>query len=81
MQRFVFALALVVMCTAPLDAATTKAEAKKLIAEFGLPETPEGMLAFLNVSSPESVKLLEAYLALGFRADREVTYRADATRR
>lgn len=77
MKRLVFAVALVFLCTPSLDAAMTKAEAKKLIAEFGLPETPDGMLAFLNVSAPESVKLTEAYLTLGVRADREITYEAD----
>ena len=77
MKRLVFAVALVFLCAPSSDAAMTKAEAKKLIAEFGLPETPEGMLAYLNVSAPESVKLLEAYLTLGFRADREITYQAD----
>jgi ankyrin repeat protein len=77
MRRLGFAMALLFLFSAPLHAAMSKDEAKKLIAEFGLPETPEGMLAFLNVSSPESVKLLEAYLTLGFRADREITYQAD----
>ncbi|MGZ5445644.1 MAG: ankyrin repeat domain-containing protein [Thermoanaerobaculia bacterium] len=77
MKRFGFAVVLLVLCTASVDASMSKAEAKKLIAEFGLPETPDGMLAYLNVSSPETVKLLEAYLTLGVRADREITYQAD----
>ena len=80
MKRFGFAVVLLVLCAASAHAAMTKAEAKKLIAEFGLPETPDGMLAYLNVSSPDAVKLLEAYLALGVRADREIAYQADGNR-
>lgn len=80
MKRLGFAVVLSILCTVSVHAAMTKAEAKALIAEFGLPETPEGMLSFLNVSSPESVKLLEAYLTLGVRADREIAYQADGDR-
>jgi ankyrin repeat protein len=80
MKRFGFAVVLLILCTASVHAAMTKAEAKKLIAEFGLPETPDGMLVFLNVSSPDSVKLIEAYLTLGVRADQEITYEADGNR-
>ena len=52
----------------------TKAQAKKVIAEHGLPETADGMLAVLNTSMPTAPLVVEAYLALGTRADREITY-------
>lgn len=77
MKRFGFAVALLVLCAASADAAMTKAEAKKLIAEYGLPETPDGVLAILNTSMPDAPKLVEAYLTLGLRADRAITYQAD----
>lgn len=77
MNRLAMAVAVALLCSGPLEAAMTKAEAKKLIAEYGLPETGEGMLAFLNVSSPDSPRLIEAFLTLGIRADQPVTYLAD----
>lgn len=55
----------------------SKAEANKLIAASGLPKTGEGMLAILNVSAPDTPKLVEAFLTLGIPADREITYAAD----
>jgi ankyrin repeat protein len=55
----------------------TKAQAKKLIAEHGLPETPDGMLAVLNTSMETAPLIVQAYLTLGVRADREITYEAD----
>jgi ankyrin repeat protein len=77
MKRAVLAVALFFLCTASVDAAMTRAEAKKLIAEFGLPETFDGVLGILNTSMPEAPKLVEAYLVLGLRPDREITYQAD----
>jgi ankyrin repeat protein len=77
MKRLALAVALSLFCGGPLEAAMTKAQAKKLIAEYGLPETGEGMLAFLNVSSEDSPKLIEAFLTIGIRADQPVTYVAD----
>jgi ankyrin repeat protein len=77
MRRIAFAVAFLFLCTSSSHAAMSKATAKKLIADFGLPETGEGMLAILNTSMPESVGLVEAFLTLGIRADREVTYAAD----
>ncbi len=80
MKRFGFAVALVFLWTAPVHAAMTTAAAKKLIAEHGLPETFDGVLSILNTSMPEAPKLVEAYLTLGLRADREITYQADGDR-
>ena len=80
MKRFGFAVALLVLCAASAGAAMTKAEAKKRIAEYGLPETPDGVLAILNTSMPDAPKLVEAYLTLGLRADRAITYQADGDR-
>lgn len=77
MKRLQLAVVLLFLCAMPAGAAMSKAEAKKLIAEWGLPETGEGLLAPLNISSPEAVKLVDAFLTLGIRADREVTYVAD----
>jgi len=77
MRRAVLAVALFFLCTASVDAAMTRAEAKKLIAEFGLPETFDGVLSILNTSMAEGPKLVEAYLVLGLRADKEITYQAD----
>jgi uncharacterized protein len=77
MKRLELAVLLLFLCTIPVHAAMSKAEAKKLIAEWGLPETAEGMLAPLNISSPDAVKLVEAFLTIGVPADREVTYVAD----
>ena len=76
MRRIAFAVAFLFFCTVSADA-MSKATAKKLIADFGLPETGEGMLAILNTSMPESVGLVEAFLTLGVRADQPVTYAAD----
>jgi ankyrin repeat protein len=80
MKRVGFAVALVFLWTAPVHAAMTTAAAKKLIAEHGLPETFDGVLAILNTSMPAAPKLVEAYLTLGLRADREITYQADGDR-
>ena len=80
MKRFGFAVALVFLWIAPVHAAMTTAAAKKLIAEHGLPETFDGVLSILNTSMPTAPKLVEAYLTLGLRADREITYQADGDR-
>lgn len=77
MNRFSVAVALSLLSVMPAEAAMSKAEANKLIAESGLPKTGEGMLAILNVSMPDAPKLVEAFLTLGIRADREITYAAD----
>ena len=77
MKRLELSVVLLLLCAMPAEAAMSKAEAKKLIAEWGLPETAEGMLAPLNISSPDAPKLVEAFLTLGIPADREVTYVAD----
>ena len=73
----VVAAVLLVSCSLSMEAKMTKAEARKLIAEWGLPETGEGMLGILNVSHEDTPKLVEAFLALGIRADQPVTYLAD----
>jgi ankyrin repeat protein len=80
MRRVGFAVALVLLWTAPVHAAMTTAAAKKLIAEHGLPETFDGVLSILNTSMPTAPKLVEAYLTLGLRADREITYESDGGR-
>lgn len=80
MNRVGFAVVLLFLSAAPADAAMTKAEARKLIAEQGLPEAADGMLAILNTSMETAPKLVEAYLTLGVRADREITYQADGDR-
>jgi len=58
----------------------TKAQAKKVIADHGLPETADGMLVVLNTSMDTAPLVVEAYLTLGVRADREITYEADGGR-
>ncbi len=77
MNRLRLAVALSFLCALPAHAAMTKAQAKQLIAQYGLPETAEGMLGILNTSMPDAPKLVEAFLTLGVRADRAVTYDAD----
>lgn len=78
MKRFQPAVLLLSMlCAMPLAAAMSKAEAKKLIAEHGLPETGEGLIGMLNYSMPEGPKLVEAFITLGIRVDQPVTYDAD----
>jgi ankyrin repeat protein len=69
------ALAIAYLCLA-LNAhgAMSKVEAKKLLAQYGFPETPDGILIPLNTSMPDGPKILEAYLTLGARADQPVTF-------
>lgn len=77
MKRLGLVLALVLLCAASAKGAMSKAQAKKVIADHGLPETADGMLAVLNTSMETSPLVVEAYLTLGTRADREITYLAD----
>jgi ankyrin repeat protein len=80
MRILSFAAAMVFLCAAPSAGAMTKAQAKKVIADHGLPETPDGMLAVLNTSMDTAPLVVQAYLTLGVRADREITYEADGGR-
>lgn len=80
MKRLGLAVALVLLCAASASAAMSKAQAKKVIADHGLPETADGMLAVLNTSMETAPLVVEAYLTLGARADREITYEADGKR-
>lgn len=77
MKRQGLAVAFVLLCAASAAGAMTRAQAKKVIADHGLPETPDGMLAVLNTSMETAPLVVEAYLTLGTRADREITYEAD----
>ncbi|HUP62915.1 MAG TPA: ankyrin repeat domain-containing protein [Thermoanaerobaculia bacterium] len=77
MKRLGLAVAFVLLCAATAAGAMTRAQAKKVIAEHGLPETADGMLAMLNTSGDTAPLVVEAYLTLGTRADREITYLAD----
>jgi ankyrin repeat protein len=77
MKRLGLAVALILLCTASASGVMTKAQAKKVIAEHGLPETPDGMLSMLSNSMDTAPLIVEAYLTLGTRADREITYQAD----
>jgi len=80
MNRLGLVVALVFLCAASAPAAMTKAQAKKVIADHGLPETADGMLSILNTSMETAPLIVEAYLTLGTRADREITYQADGGR-
>jgi len=80
MKRLGLAIALVLLCAASAAGAMSKAQAKKVIADHGLPETADGMLAVLNTSMDTAPLVVEAYLTLGVRADREITYEADGGR-
>jgi ankyrin repeat protein len=71
---------MVFLFAAPAAGAKTKAQAKKVIADHGLPETADGMLAVLNTSMDTAPLVVQAYLTLGVRADREITYEADGGR-
>jgi hypothetical protein len=77
MNRLRLAVALSFLCAMPALAAMSKDQAKQLIAQYGLPETAEGMLGILNTSMPDAPKLVEAFLTMNVRADREVTYETD----
>lgn len=77
MKRLGLAVALVLLCAASATAAMTRAQAKKVIADHGLPETADGMLALLGTSGETAPLVVEAYLTLGTPADREITYEAD----
>ncbi len=77
MKRLGLVVAFVLLCAASAMGAMSKAQAKKVIADHGLPETADGMLAVLNTSMETSPLVVEAYLTLGTRADREITYLAD----
>lgn len=79
MKRLGFAVAVVLLCAASAGA-MTRAQAKKVIADHGFPETPDGILAVLNLSMDTAPLVVEAYLTLGVRADREITYQADGGR-
>lgn len=76
MNRLRLAVALSLCFAMPLFA-MSKADAKKLIADYGLKESAEGMLGILNTSMPDAPKLVEAFLTLGVRADKPVTYETD----
>src|SRR5688572_13647697 len=77
MKRLGLAVALVLLCAASAAGAMTRAQAKKVIADHGFPETADGMLAVLGLSMDTAPLVVEAYLTLGTRADREITYLAD----
>ena len=77
MKRQGLAVAFVLLCAVSAAGAMTKAQAKKVIADHGFPETPDGMMAVLNMSIETAPLVVEAYLTLGMRADREITYEAD----
>ncbi|HEV7238437.1 MAG TPA: ankyrin repeat domain-containing protein [Thermoanaerobaculia bacterium] len=80
MKRQGLAVAFVLLCAGSAAGAMTKAQAKKVIADHGFPETPDGMMAVLNTSFETAPLVVEAYLTLGVRADREITYEADGHR-
>ncbi len=73
MKRAALAIALLLLALSAYGA-MSKAEAKKLLAEYGLPEAGDGMLSVLNTSMPDAPKIVEAYLVLGVRADKAITY-------
>lgn len=77
-MRYILTVVAFVLLFAPSAAgAMSKAEAKKVIADHGLPEAADGMLAVLGTSMDTGPLVVEAYLTLGTRADREITYLAD----
>jgi len=80
MKRPGLAVALVLLCAASAAGAMSKAQAKKVIADHGLPETADGMLSVLNLSMDTAPLVVEAYLTLGVRADREITYQTEDQR-
>lgn len=77
MKRLGLAAALVLLCAVSAAGAMTKAQAKKVLADHGLPEAADGMLSVLNTSMETAPLVVEAYLTLGTRADREITYETD----
>jgi ankyrin repeat protein len=74
MTRRVLPIVLLLISAVAADAAMSKSEAKKLLAENGLPETADGILAVLNTSWEMAPKIVEAYLALGVPANKAITY-------
>src|SRR5687768_17805068 len=64
MKRLGLAVALVLLCAASAAGAMSKAQAKKVIADHGLPETADGMLAVLNTRSEEHTSELQSRLHL-----------------
>src|SRR6185436_11909689 len=80
MKRLGLAVTFVLLCAASAAGAMSKAQAKKVIADHGFPETADGMLVVLNLSMDTAPLVVEAYLTLGVRADREITYEADGGR-
>ncbi|HVE72578.1 MAG TPA: ankyrin repeat domain-containing protein [Thermoanaerobaculia bacterium] len=76
MKQAALAIAFLFFCSSG-HAAMSKAEAKKLLAEYAFPETPDGILIPLNLSMPDAPRIVEAYLVLGARADQPVTYETD----
>lgn len=77
MKRLGLTLTFVFLCAASASGAMTRAQAKKVIADHGFPETADGMLAVLGLSMDTAPLVVEAYLSLGTPADREITYLAD----
>lgn len=75
MQRAILALLGLFLLLTPVEAAMSRDQAKKMIAEWGFPESGEGMLGPLSLSAEEAPKLIEAFLTLGIRADRPITYK------
>jgi ankyrin repeat protein len=74
MIRRVFFMVLLLLSAVAADATMSKSEAKKLLAENGMTENPDGMLAVLNTSWEMAPKIVEAYLALGVPANKPITY-------
>jgi ankyrin repeat protein len=76
LKRFVI-LTLLLSASVHLIAATHKLtpdEAKKLLAASGDPETADGLLSILQTSREDGPAVIEAYLALGVRADQPITF-------
>ena len=71
---FLISLAASALAAGSAKPAMTVAEAKKLLADNGEPETPAGLLGILETTRPHLVELVKAYLAIGVRADQPIEY-------
>ena len=71
---FLVSMAASALAAGSAKPAMTVAEAKKLLADQGEPETPDGLLGILQTTRSHLAELVQAYLAIGVRADQPIAY-------